>query len=119
MIDALIQGKLFKQPQQRTAKNGNTFAVCLVRTPTRNGDALFISCIAFADEAQRALLALSDGDAVAIAGELTPGVYVKDGEPRPAADMLAHKVLSAYHVTRKRKAITAPPGEPLPEDASD
>lgn len=106
MIDALIAGKLYRRPQQRTGKNGKPFVTCLVRTPTRDGGALFVSCICFAEQAQQALLALSDGAAVALAGELTPKVYTKDGEARPAADLLVHETLTPYHVSRRREAVT-------------
>jgi len=39
-------------------------------------------------------------------GELTPKVWTdKNGEARPALDMVAHAVLTAYHVARKRQAV--------------
>jgi len=53
-----------------------------------------------------ALLALDDGDSISLAGTLTPKVWEdKNGATRPALDMVAHAVLTAYHVTRKRKAV--------------
>ena len=108
MIDALIQGTLYKVPQARTASNGRRFATANVRTPTKDGTAIFVNVIAFAEGAVTALLALEDGDAVALAGELTPKVYTPrdGGEPRPSLDLVAHKVLTEYHVARKRKAVT-------------
>lgn len=55
-----------------------------------------------------ALLALGDGEAAALAGELTAGVYTgKDGTPRPKLDLV---VLTEYHVTRRRRAIHEPAG---------
>ena len=66
MIDALISGKLMGTPSQRTSKNGNHFTVAKVRVP--NGDeAVFCNVICFAEGVQAALLALGDGDAVAMA----------------------------------------------------
>ncbi len=109
MIDALIQGKLHKAPQQRTGKDSRPFTTCLVRTATR-GDALFISCIVFDDKAQQALQMLGDGDSISLAGELTPKVFIdKDGQARPAADMVVHKVLTVYSVSRRRQAATDRP----------
>ena len=107
MIDALIQGTLYKVPQARTASNGRRFATANVRTPTKDGTSIFVSVIAFAESAVTALLALEDGDSVALAGELTPKVYQPrdGGEPRPSLDLLAHRVLTEYHVARKRKAV--------------
>jgi single-stranded DNA-binding protein len=117
MIDALIAGRVFGKPAERTAANGKPYATAKVRVPTRAGDALFVRVIAFDAEARRALLALSDGDSVTLAGELTPKVWVdKEGNARPAVDLLAHGVLTQYHVARKRKLLrdledTAKPGD--------
>ena len=48
---------------------------------------------------------VEDGDAVALAGALTPKAWLaKDGTPKPAMDVVAHGLLTAYSVTRKRKA---------------
>lgn len=109
MIDGLIQGRLHGVPAQRTGASGRSFVTAKVRTPTTNGDAVFVNVICFSEAAQAALLALGDGDAVALAGELTPKVWQskEGGEPRPALDMVAHSVLSAYHVQRKRQAMAA------------
>ena len=72
----------------------------------RDGEAYFVNVITFDESAVRALLALSDGDSVALSGELTPKVYQpKDGPARPSLDLLAHAVLTAYHVTRRRQAV--------------
>lgn len=107
MIDALIQGRLHGQPQQRTGASGKAFVTAKVRAPTTGGDALFVNTICFNADAQAALVALGDGDAVALAGELTPRVWQpKDGgEPRPVLDLLAHAVVTIYHVQRRREAM--------------
>lgn len=103
MIDAVIQGRMHGTAKVKTSRNGNQFTVATVRTATRE-QALFVSVIAFDESTQQALQALSDKDAVALAGELTPKVWTgKDGSARPAVDLLAHAAISAYHVQRKRK----------------
>lgn len=106
MIDALVAGKLHGKPIERTGNSGKTFVTCMVRVATE-ADPLFVSAIAFDADTCRALLALDDKDSVALSGSLTPKVYQpKDGSPaRPALDMVAQGVLTAYHVTRKRKAV--------------
>jgi single-stranded DNA-binding protein len=79
-----------------------------VRAAAGEGESLFVDVIAFGDDAQKALQALDDGDSVALAGTLTPKVWTdKQGVARPALDMVAHGVLTAYHVRRKRKAADA------------
>jgi single-stranded DNA-binding protein len=65
-----------------------------------------VNVIAFNDGACAALLALDDGEPVALSGSLTPKVWTdKEGQPRAALDMVAHQVLTTYHVTRKRAAV--------------
>jgi hypothetical protein len=54
------------------------------------------------------LLALGDGDSIALAGELTPGVWRdKNGEPQPVLGLLAHAELSVYHIQRRRRASSS------------
>lgn len=109
MIDALIAGKLYGQPKTMTSKTGKPFATAKVRAAAGEGEALFVNVIAFDPDTVAALLALGDGDSVALAGSLTPKVWTdRDGNHRPAVDLVAHQVLAAYHVIRKRKVIQKP-----------
>ena len=108
MIDVLIAGRLYSKPQSRRSKNGNAFATAKVRTPMANGESSFVNVVAFSAAARTALLALTDGDSVAISGELKASTYTdKDGAARPSLDLTAHAVLAEYHVQRKRKAVEA------------
>jgi single-stranded DNA-binding protein len=118
MIDALVAGKLYGQPKGKTAKNGNQFATAKVRAAAGDGESLFVNVIAFSQTAVTALLALEDGDSVALAGELTPRVWTdRDGNAKPAADLVAQVVLSTYHVGRKRKAVLLEPKPREPQSA--
>ena len=64
---------------------------------------MIVNVIAFAAAARVALLALDEGDTVAVSGALTPKVWTdKQGNTRPALDLVASQVLSVYHVERKR-----------------
>ena len=103
MINALVQGKLHGDPLQRTAKNGKPFATVLVRVPLDNGDSMLVSAIAFDLAIVKGLMRLSEGDAVCLSGQFSPKVFMTtDNEPRPSADLVAHGLLTAYHVKRKR-----------------
>lgn len=107
MIDALLTGKLAADPKAGTARNGNPYATARVWATTGAEDRLGVSVIAFDADAVAGLLALSAGDAVALAGEFTPKVWTDaEGNARPSADMKAHALLTPYHVTRKRKAMS-------------
>ncbi|CAM2180410.1 Single-stranded DNA-binding protein [Paraburkholderia sacchari] len=106
MIDGLIGGKLYGKATERVGASGKAFVVAKVRAVVGDGDTVFISVIVFDDKAKAALVALDDGDSVALAGTLTPKVWTdRSGDAKPALDMVAHAVLSAYHVKRKRQAM--------------
>lgn len=113
MIEALIAGKLQGPPSEKMAKTGKPFVTAKVRVHAGEAD-VFVNVIAFNELACAALLALESGDAVALAGSLTPKAWTdREGVVRPALDLVASQVLTAYHVARKRKAI-----EPRAHDQS-
>lgn len=106
MIDGLIGGKLYGTAAQRVGQSGKPFVTAKVRTPTGEGEALFVNVITFSNSVGAALLALDDGDSISIAGALTPKAWNdKSGEARPSLDMVAQAVLTAYHVARKRQNV--------------
>ena len=81
----------------------------LVRAVSGDGESLFVNVIAFDEGPCAALLALDDGDSVALAGSLTPKAWLdREGQPRAAVDMVASQVLTTYQVKRKREAVTTP-----------
>ncbi len=109
MIDALVSGRVYGKPAERSATSGKPYATAKVRVATRAGDTLFVNFIAFDKDAIKALLTLADGDSLALTGELTPKAWVdEEGNARPSLDLLAHAVLTPYHVARKRNAIREP-----------
>ena len=102
MIEGLIAGTLVGLAETRQGKNGTSFALAKVKAVAADGENLIVNVIAFAAEAGAALLALNDGDAVSLAGSLTPKVWTdKQGISRPALDMIATQVLTAYQVNRQ------------------
>ena len=111
MIDALIQGKVFKPATKKTASNGKPYCAAMITTASKDKEGAMvnqtISVLAFEPQAVAALLALNAGDAVAVAGELTLSIYTdKQGEIKPSASLLCHHVTTAYHISRKRDATT-------------
>ncbi|HEX7913899.1 MAG TPA: single-stranded DNA-binding protein [Paraburkholderia sp.] len=111
MIDGLVAGKVYGKPTERVGASGKSFVTAKVRA-AGGGESLFVNVIAFDAVAKAALLALDDGDSVALAGALAPKVWLdKSGDAKPALDMVAHGVLTPCHLQRKRKAMQ-------PEDAA-
>jgi single-stranded DNA-binding protein len=112
MIDAIVAGKLFGSPEAKTAKTGRAFTTAKVRAATAESESIFVSVIAFSDTAQAALQALGDGDAVSLAGTITPKAWTdRQGQTRAGLDMVAAQVMTAYSVSRKRKAMQPDQGE--------
>ena len=67
---------------------------------------LAVAVIAFSDSACAGPLAPGNGDALSLADSLAPRARNdRKGVVRPALDLVASQVLTAYHVARKRKAI--------------
>jgi single-stranded DNA-binding protein len=106
-IDALVGGSVWQQPEERRGQNGKTYVVAKVRAADSDGQSQFISVVAFSDTAKAALLALEDGDSVSLAGSLKVGTYEGRDGVKPSVSMVAQRVLTAYHVARKRKAVAA------------
>ncbi|GAB3503790.1 hypothetical protein GCM10027399_33470 [Curvibacter fontanus] len=106
MIEGLITGTLVGLAEQRQGKNDSTFVLAKVKATTGEGESLIVNVIAFAAEAGAALLALDEGDALALSGALTPKVWTdKQGNTRPALDLVASQVQTVYQVARKRAAL--------------
>ena len=110
MIDALVSGRLYGRAEERAGQNGSAFVTCKVRATASDGDTIFCNVIAFDDQVRHVLLCLDDGDSVALSGALTPKVWTdRQGNARPALDLIAHAVLTSYHVAHKRKAAQGQP----------
>ena len=110
MIEALVSGKLQGQPEQRTAKTGRAYVQARMRVSAGAEEVHFVRLTAFSESVCAALLALGDGDALAVAGTLKPGAWVdRDGNAKPNLDLVAAQVLTAYHLKRRREAVQ--PGE--------
>ena len=95
MIEGLISGHLVGLAETRHGKNGSNFTLAKVKASTSEADHIIVNVITFSTEASSALLALDDGDALAVSGSLTPKVWTdKQGNARPALDMIATKILT-------------------------
>ena len=105
MIDCLVSGRLHGVPQQRTAKTGRTFTTAKLRVPTGE-DSMFCNVIAFDQGTQDALMTLTAGESVALAGELRVSTWTdKSGTAHPSLDLVASRSLTQYHLTKRRRTM--------------
>jgi hypothetical protein len=106
MIDGLVSGRLVGSAQARTGQNGRRFVTAKMRVPASDGGALFASIITFSESTGDALLALNDGDSVALSGSVVPKIWEdRHGDARIGLDVTAHAAVTAYHVRRKRRDV--------------
>jgi single-stranded DNA-binding protein len=106
MIDALIAGRLYAKPQRRTDKAGKPYTVARVRVLAPTGENLVFHCVCFTEEIASRLLALNEGDGLAVSGDLKVGTFQgKDGTWRPSLDMVVHGLLTNYEVACRREAM--------------
>lgn len=112
MIESLMAGKIVGKPETRISKSGRNFVTARMRVAAGAEDTHFVRLTAFSETAAAALLALDDGDAAAVVGNLKPGAWVdRDGAAKPNLDMVVAQVLTAYHLKRRRDAVLGA-GEP-------
>lgn len=112
MIDALVAGKVHSAPVVRQTRQDRDYVTLTLRVPMAGEDeSVFAHVVAFSDSACQALRVLTVGDAVSVAGRLTPGAWTdKEGKARPSVDVVADQVLTAYSIRKKRDATQGKSG---------
>ena len=106
MIACLVSGTLYDKPQARRSRNDNEFVTAKARAATRDGAMVFVNLIAFSASVVSALMVLSEGDAIAVTGELKVGAYIdKNGKPQGSLDLLVTGCLTLYEFKKKRAAV--------------
>jgi single-stranded DNA-binding protein len=95
MIEGLVAGNIWGEPEKRVGKNNSIFVVAKVRALGSQPELVIVNVIAFDSGVCKALQELRDGDAVSLSGSLLPKVWIdKQGVSRAALDMIASRVLS-------------------------
>lgn len=112
MIESLILGKLHGKPVQRMSKAGKPYTTARLRVSAGGeGESQFVGVTAFSDAVQATLLALGEGDALAVAGTMSIKTWVnREGVAVPDVSIIAAQVLSVYHLKRKRQAVQGEDG---------
>ena len=108
MIRALLTGILYGEPQARTSKSGSPFATAKVKADGKDGAVLWISIVAFNDNADR-LLTMPANSAVAISGKLEVSAYVaKSGEPAAGLSVVCDELATLKGKPRSPRPVAAP-----------
>jgi len=104
MVDALVSGKLIKDPSTRTGPSGKPYTQFLLSCHIGEEQPVVVSGIAFGETAERISL-LKKGDPLAVVGSLKPSVWQDKttGEPRHGLSITANNSLSPYDIQKKRK----------------
>jgi hypothetical protein len=95
MIEGLMTCLLIGKAEERKAQvDGHRFVSACVRVQV-GGDWLFGNVVTSNAAAGATLLALRDGEAIALAGTLSPRAWLDgDGDPRIILEILAHAALT-------------------------
>ncbi|MFM8333541.1 MAG: single-stranded DNA-binding protein [Candidatus Methylumidiphilus sp.] len=112
MIEALVSGKLIRDPSTKIGPSGKPFCNFMLSVNIGDENAVFVSGIAFG-EASEKIGALGKGDALSVAGALKPSTWndKATGEERHGLNITVSACLSAYDA-RKKTPAKAQAGKP-------
>ena len=108
MLSVLCSGTLVSDPKSRVSAKGSTYCTCTLRALVDGDEAVLVSCIAFDAATVQSILALTKGDACAIAGRAKLSSWTKDGEEKHGLSVVADKVLTVYQIEKKRRQTSQP-----------
>jgi single-stranded DNA-binding protein len=109
MIRALVSGTLYDAPRGGLGRNGKPFTTAKVKAEGKNGDAVWVSCVAFGDMAEK--LAMQAAKApISVVGKIEVSIYTaKTGEPKAGLSMVVEDCAALE--TRPRSAARPGPAQ--------
>lgn len=108
MIVTTITGILYKDPEQKTAKNGNPYTAAVLRAADSTGTSRYVSVIAYDADVRATLNQTGKGEGISLCGPLGFSAYLnKDGEPAPGISMQATGIMTARKPTSKATSGTS------------
>lgn len=117
-IDALVSGRVYAKPEERTGSSGKTFVSFKLLAADADGENQFCNVVVFSDTVKQAALSFDAGDSCSISGPLKFSTYqARDDSVKVSVSVVAHAVLSPYTVRRKREAAQQASG-PKPQASS-
>lgn len=107
-VYVLATGTIARTPEARRSQNDDAFVGATLRV-AETGDGAWWRVTAFSEAAQRELLRLDVGDAVAVQGAMRVERYEKDGEPRIGLAIRAERVFALRQHDRGAPPIKSAP----------
>ena len=123
MIDALLSGKLIRDPQIKTSSNGNQYVQFLMSVSNHcEADTQVISGIGFDESVVNKINLLKKGDSLAVVGSLkqTEWQDKATNETKHGLSITANQSLSVYDIKKRKPkpAADSPAGNPASGDPS-
>ena len=115
MIDALISGKLIRDPQVRTSANGNQYVQFLMSVSSHGeADTQVMSGIGFDEAVVDKINLLKKGDSLCVVGSLkqTEWQDKNTNELKHGLNITVSNALTVYEVKKRR-------GKPKPDQAGN
>lgn len=101
-FQVIITGKLTRNPQFKTSKQGNPYVWMLLSVPTEQ-ERLSASVLGF-EQVAETMGKLNEGDEVAVTGTATINQWEKDdGTIRVSLNVMASQVMTMYQHRKKKK----------------
>ena len=120
MIDALISGRLIRDPVLKVGQSGKSYVNFLLSVPLDDGEEnVLVSGIAFSDAAEK-IGRLAKGDSVAVTGSLKPTTWndKQTGEERHGLNVTVSACLSPYDLRKRRSPVRVQDDPKLRQQAS-
>ena len=113
MIDAIVSGKLIRDPALKVGPSGKHYANFLLSVATGDEQPIIVSGIAFADVAERIAL-LKKGDPLAVIGSLKPSEWADKatGETKNGLNITVNNALSPYEIKKRKPTPDNPAAKP-------
>jgi Single-strand binding protein family. len=110
MIDALISGKLIRDPVLKTGPSGKSYANFLLSVSVADEQPVIVSGIAFSGIAERIAL-LKKGDPLSVIGSLKPSEWQDKAtnETKHGLSVTVNNSLSPYDIKKRRPTQDAAP----------
>lgn len=116
MLTLIVSGRLVKEPQTKTTRAGNVFAVAMLATGSGD-EATFVNLAAFDESLVGRLLACHKGEELAVSGPCKIGTYQTAEAVRASVQLTVTRILGASELVAPPQAQKPRASRPLQKSA--